>query len=209
MRATLLLLLTSAAIACADETALNSWLERQAQMRTLDVRFTQERKLPALKEPVRTPGRLSFRKPSDIRWQLGEPAATVITGDGKKITIVDHAEKEVREIAADSPQAARFAMLGGREFADAATFRETFEFKEHRVVSGIHQYTLRPRDRRTRARVPWVFLDIDPVKNELRALEIEMQDGSRVRSVFQHPSINAPLPDSHFKIEAADGYTRL
>jgi outer membrane lipoprotein-sorting protein len=176
-------------------------------MTSLDVRFIQERKLPALKEPVRTPGRMIFRKPDDIRWQLGEPAATVITGDGDKITIVDHAEKEVREIAADSPQAARFAMLGGREFGDAATFRETFEIKGHREVSGIHQYTLRPRDRRTRARVPWVFLDIDPAKNELRALEIEMQDGSRVRSVFQNPRINAPLPDATFRIEA-DGYTR-
>lgn len=207
MRAILLFLCLSVAASHADEAPLNAWLERQSQMRSLDVRFTQERKLPALKEPVRTPGRLSFRKPATVRWQLGDPAETVITGDGEKITLVDHREKEVREIDADSPQAARFAMLGGREFGDAATFRETFEVHGHREISGIHQYTLRPRDRRTRARVPWVFLDIDPGKNELRALEIQMQDGSRVRSVFHNPRINPTLPDAHFNVDA-EGYDR-
>ena len=201
-------LIASAAAVFADEAPLDAWLARQAETRTIDVRFTQERKLPALKEPVRTPGRLSFRKPAAIRWQLGEPAETLILGDGETLTIVDHREKTVQTLAADSPRAARFAMLGGREFGDAKAFRDTFEVHAHREVSGIRQYTLRPRDRRTRSRVPWMFLDIDPEKNELRALEIELQDGSRVRSVFQNPRFNIPLPDAHFKFEG-DGYKPL
>lgn len=201
-------LISATSVVLADEAPLNTWLARQAETRSIDARFIQERKLPALKEPIRTPGRLSFRKPASIRWQLGDPAETVILGDGETLTIVDHREKTVQSLAADSPRAARFAMLGGREFGDPEAFRESFEVHAHREVTGIHQYTLRPRDRRVRSRLPWMFLDIDPVKNELRALEIELQDGSRVRTIFQNPRLNAPLPDTHFKI-GADGYERL
>ena len=201
-------LIASAAVVFADEAPLDAWLARQAETRSIDVRFTQERKLPALKEPVRTPGRLSFRKPATIRWQLGEPAETVILGDGEKLTIVDHREKTIQTLAADSPRAGRFAMLGGREFGDAEEFRKTFEVHAHREVSGIHQYTLRPRDRRVRSRVPWMFLDIDPENSELRALEIELQDGSRVRTVFQRPRLDIDLPDGHFQADA-DGFERM
>ena len=203
MRRAILSLCLATGFAGADEAPLDAWLARQAEMRTLDVAFTQERKLPALNEPVRTPGRLSFRKPTAIRWQLGEPAATVIYGDGETLTIANHQEMTFQSLRADSPRAARFAMLGGREFGDATAFHESFLVHAHRVVEGIHQYTLRPRDRRMRGRLPWMFLDIDPAQNQLRALEIELQDGSRIRTIFENPKIDAELPARHFVFDPA------
>ncbi len=74
------------------------------------------------------------------------------------------------------------------------------------VDSGIHQYTLKPKDRRFRSQVPWVFIDIDPEKKELRVLEMELQDKSRVRTLFRNPKINGNLPDSLFKPDLT-GYT--
>ena len=38
-----------------------------------------------------------------------------------------------------------------------------------------------------RANVPWLFLDIDTRTGRLRAFELELKDGSRVRSVFCLP----------------------
>jgi outer membrane lipoprotein-sorting protein len=99
----------------------------------------------------------------------------------------------------DSPQAVRFSLLSGKAFQSAQAFYQAFEIVESRAVSGIHQYTLKATDRRTRAQIPWIFLDIDPVKNELRVLEFELQDKSRLRTVFMNPRFNVKLDDSLFK----------
>ncbi len=187
------------AIARADNAPLDAWLKRQPSITTLDTGFTQERKLPALKNPVTTPGRLSFSKPGKVRWQLGDPVETLAVSDGSTLTLIETAAKTARQTGVDSPQAARFSLLSGKAFESPELFRQSFEIIESRVTSGIHQYTLKARDRRLRTQIPWIFLDIDPAKNELRALELELQDKSRLRTVFHNPRFNLKLDDSLFK----------
>lgn len=183
----------------ADNTQLEAWLNRQKSITTLDAQFTQERRLPALKEPVVTSGRLCFSKPDKVRWQLGDPAETLAVSDGTTLVLMDTAAKTARKTGVDSPQAARFSLLTGKAFESAESFYQAFEVIETRVNSGIHQYTLKAKDRRVRSQVPWIFLDIDPEKNELRALEMELQDKSRLRTVFKAPQFNTKLPDSLFQ----------
>ncbi len=192
------LILAITATARADNAALEAWLARQKSIDSLETNFTQERKLPSLKQPVTTPGKLAFAKPGRVRWQLGEPAATLATSDGTTLTLIDYTEKTARQIPADSPQAARFSMLTGKGFQTAEDFYKMFEVTAWRVESGVHQYTLKPKDRRLRSQVPWVFLDIDPAKSELRAMEMELQDKSRVRTLFQNPRFNVKLAPAVF-----------
>lgn len=192
------------ASAVADDAPLEAWLQKQSTITTLDSEFIQERKLPALKNPTSTPGRLSFSKPGKVRWQLGTPFVTLAVSDGKTLTLLDAATKTARRMDADSPQAVRFSLLTGESFQSAEAFHQTFEVVESRVVSGIHQYTLKAKDRRIRKQVPWVFLDIDPKTNELRALEFELKDKSRLRTVFQMPRFNLKLDDSLFEPELSD-----
>jgi len=186
------------ALALADPAALESWLKRQTSITTLETSFTQERSLPSLKHPVTTRGKLSFAKPGRVRWQLGEPAASLALSDGTTLTLIDFPSKSARQIPADSPQAARFSMLTGKGFQTPQDFHAMFEVAGHRLNAGIHQYTLRPKDRRTRSQVPWIVLDIDPTKNELRAMELILQDKSRIRTLFQNPQYNPKLPPSLF-----------
>lgn len=187
------------AVARADNAPLDSWLKRQPSISSLDAAFTQERKLPALKNPTTTRGRLCFSKPGKFRWQLGDPVETLAVSDGATLTLIDTSSKTARRTAVDSPQAARFSLLSGKAFQSPEAFQQSFEIIESRVSSGIHQYTLKAKDRRIRSQIPWIFLDIDPEKNELRALELELQDKSRVRTVFQQPRIDAKLDDALFK----------
>ncbi|MEO7100114.1 MAG: outer membrane lipoprotein carrier protein LolA [Luteolibacter sp.] len=196
---TFIFAISSLASVRADNTALEAWLKRQPSINSLDTAFTQERKLPSLKNPTSANGRLSFMKPGKFRWQLGEPVETLAVSDGTTLTLVETAEKVAHQIPLDSPMAARFSLMSGKAFESQEAFQQTFEIIESRVTEGIHQYTLKARDRRMRSQVPWIFLDIDPVKNELRALELELQDKSRVRTIFHQPKINAALPDSLFK----------
>jgi outer membrane lipoprotein carrier protein len=193
-----LFLLLANAVANPDNAPLETWLKRQSSITTLDAEFTQERKLPALKKPVSTPGRLSFSKPGKVRWQLGDPFETLAVSDGTTLTLLDAASKTARRIGVESPQAVRFSLLSGKSFQSAEIFYQNFEIIESRITSGIHQYTLKAKDRRTRAAIPWIFLDIDPGKNELRALEFELQDQSRLRTVFNNPRFNLKLDDSLF-----------
>lgn len=194
-----LLLALLAAPALADTTALDAWLKRQATLQSLDATFTQERKLPALKEAVSTPGRLSFSKPSSVRWQLGDPVQTLAVSDGSTFTVMDAAEKSARKIPANSAAAARFSMLTGDAFGSPESFRATFDIHAHQVSSGIHQYTLKPKDRLMRANVSWLFLDIDPRRNELRAMEIELKDRSRIRTIFNQARFNVKFPAGFFQ----------
>jgi outer membrane lipoprotein carrier protein len=193
-----LFLLALAATVFAQDPVLDAWLSRQASVTSLEVPFVQERKLPALKEPVSTPGRLYFSKPDKVRWQLGNPFETLVVAQGKTLTLIDASAKTARRTAVDSPQAARFSMLSGKAFESAQSFTQSFEIIESRVTSGIHQYTLKAKDRRVRAQIPWIFLDIDPAKNELRAMEMELQDKSRIRTVFSNPKFNQKLDDALF-----------
>ncbi len=187
------------AIARADNAPLDAWLKRQVSITTLDAGFTQERKLPALKNPTTTPGHLSFSKPDKVRWQLGDPIETLAVSDGTTLTLIETATKTARRTGVNSPQAARFSLLSGRAFQSPEEFDQAFEITGSRLESGIYQYTLKAKDRRVRAQIPWVFLDIDPEKNELRALEMELQDKSRLRTIFSNPRFNLKLDDSLFK----------
>lgn len=182
----------------AADTPLEAWLKRQVTITSLDARFTQERKLPALKNPVTTLGRLCFSKPGKLRWALGEPFETLAVSDGTTLTLVEAATKTARRTAVDSPQAARFSLLSGQAFETPEKFHQTFEIIESRVTAGIFQYTLKAKDRRIRSQISWIFLDIDPEKNELRALEMELQDKSRLRTIFHQPRFNLKLEDSLF-----------
>lgn len=198
MRSLFLAFAALISVASAD-AVLDGWLERQATITSLDATFTQERKLPSLKQPVLTPGRISFAKPGKFRWQLGEPMQTLAVSDGETLILIEESEKSARRIAADSPQAARFSLLSGKAFESKESFHQSFDVIESRVTDGIHQYTLKPKDRRMRSHVPWVFVDVDPAKKELRVLELEMQDKSRVRTLFSNAKFNNKLPEALFK----------
>lgn len=199
-RALCLLALISLPVS-AENAALDAWLKRQATIKTMEVEFVQERRLPSLKQPVSTPGKLAFAKPGRVRWQLGDPVATLVLSDGTMLTMIDYRAKTAHRIPADSPQAARFGMLTGDGFQSAENFHAMFEVVARRVESGIHQYTLRPKERKTRAQVPWVFLDVDPAGHDLRAMELELKDKSRIRTVFQKPRLNVKLPAALFEAD--------
>lgn len=183
---------------------LRAWLARQTTIRTLSCDFIQERKLPALKEPLSTPGRLVFQAPNKVRWELGEPPESLAVSEGKMFTLVDYTKRQAKRVAVGSPQALRFSLLSLEGLRSPQDFDKAFEVVNDREVAGIHQYTLRPQDRRMRRSLSWVFLDIDAQRNELRAMELELQDGTRIRSVFYRPQYNRELPKNIFAVDLSE-----
>jgi outer membrane lipoprotein carrier protein len=199
MRVLLILLaLVSSLRAELDLQPLETWIGKQKTLRSLDTEFVQERKLPSLKKPVSTPGRLRMERPGKLRWELGSPAKTLAVSDGTTMTLLDVVKKRGKTIAAGSPEAKQFTLLSDNSFRDLASFQQTFELIESRVVSGIYQLTVRPQDKALRKQVPWMFLDIDTRTHELRALDLEMADKSRIRTVFSNSKVNARIDPAVF-----------
>jgi outer membrane lipoprotein carrier protein len=203
------ILLASAIAASAglDTRPLEAWLAKQKTMRTLEADFIQERQLPALKKPVSTPGHLTLAKPGKLRWDLGEPPKTIAVSDGNRITLVDVDRKRAMRIDRDSPRARSFTILGDDALDGGLDgFREAFELVESRVTDGIYQLTARPKDRSVRKQVDYVFFDIDPKTSMLRALELRLDDKSRIRTVFTRTRLNPKVPGDRFAVDLT-GYT--
>ena len=206
MRPLLVLLsLVSLAAAEPDLKPLEKWIGRQKTLRSLDADFVQERKLPSLKKPVSTPGRMRMVRPGKLRWELGNPVKTLAVSDGKTMTLLDVAKKRGKTIDAGSQEARQFTLLSDDAFRDLAGFRRAFELVESRMSGPIYQLTVRPKDKGMRKRVPWLFLDIDTRSHELRALDLELDDKSRIRTVFSNTKVNARVDPAVFTADTA-GY---
>ena len=194
-----LLALTSIASAELDTAPLEAWLAKQGSVTSLQADFIQERTLPALRKPVTTPGTFSMQRPGKMRWELGKPAKTLAVSDGTTMTLIDVDKKRARKIDASSARAKPFTLLSdGALNGDLEGFKKTFDLIESRVTNGIYQLTTRPRDRNMRDKVEWVFLDIDPKTQLLRAMEIRLDDNSRIRTIFSNSKFNPKLPADRF-----------
>ena len=207
MRLLVFLLLSIVARAEVDTAPLRAWLEAQKNVDSLEADFIQERTLPALKKPVTTPGKLTLSKPGKLRWDLGSPPKTVAVSDGKTITLVDVEKKRARRLDADSSRARSFTLLGDDALSGGLEgFSKVFELVESRVTRGIYQLTTRPKDRQMRDKVGYVYFDIDTSTNRLRALEMRLDDKSRIKTIFSKTRFNSKVPSSAFQFDLS-GYT--
>jgi len=199
MRALLILLsLVSLARAELDLKPLETWIGKQKTLQSLDTDFVQERKLPSLKKPAVTPGRMRMVRPGKLCWELGKPVKTFAVSDGTSMTLLDVAKKRGKRIDASSPEARQFTLLSEEAFRDLAGFQQAFELVESRMSGTIYQLTVRPKDKSLRKHVSWMFLDIDTRSQELRALDLELEDKSRIRTVFSNAKINAKVDPAIF-----------
>jgi len=190
-----------------DTKPIESWLTRQAGIKTLQADFIQERKLAALKNPVTTPGRMTLVKGGKMRWDLGEPTKTTTISDGTTILLIDLEEKRARSMDAKSSRAKAFNLLGDSALNEGIDgFTKAFELIEAKMTNGIYQVTTQPKDRSLRKQIPWVFFDIDPAKKQLRALEVQLDDKSRIRTIFTKTRFNEKVPSKHFEFDLT-GYT--
>ncbi|QJE94690.1 LolA family protein [Luteolibacter luteus] len=209
MRPLLVLLsLISLAHAELDSKPLETWINKQKDLQSLDARFVQERKLPSLKKPVATPGRMRMQRPGKLCWELGEPVKTMAVSDGQTMTLLDVSKKRGKRIDAESTEARQFTLLSDNAFRDLAGFQQTFELIESRVTDGSYQLTVKPKDKTLRRQVPWMYLEIDTKDYQLRSLELELEDKSRIRTVFSNAKINAKIDPAIFTPDTS-GYRML
>ena len=207
MRALLILAaLSTLARADLDVKPLETWIAKQKDMQSLEADFVQERELPSLKKPISTPGKLRMVRPGKLLWELGQPVKTLAVSDGTNMTLLDVEKKRGKKLDADDPEAKQFTLLSDQAFRDLAGFQEAFRLIESRVTAeGIYQLTVEPKDKQLSKHVPLMFLSIDQRTQEMRALELQLKDKTRIRTLFNKTRINPKIDPAVFQPDTS-GY---
>jgi len=188
-----------------DLAPLERWLERMAETKSVEADFVQQRFLRTLRKPLSTKGRLWLVYPDFLRWQLGDPPATVAIRNKGKLTVIEPKKKHARLFSLESKDGAGRSSAPVSLRAMIQSFpRSIDELAEHYEIRGLereketYELTLEPLDKSLSAMRQVVF-SIDAKEYFLRAVELQFRDKSKVRSVFTRLTFNHEIPASTFQ----------
>ena len=180
-----------------DLAPLKKWIARQGEARTVQADFTQTRSFKALKDPLASPGRIYFSAPSSFRWEVGDPAKTVVLRKGDTAYLIQPAKKRAQRFsAADLSHPGGTNPLPMMNFPLAKNFEDferQFEVQAINVDGTRCHAELLPRDVQTQKFVDVLKLDFDTSNGYLLAFEVRTHDGSMMRNDFTNVRFNGKL----------------
>lgn len=205
----LLRLVTAAAgVSGSDDanSALEQWLERAQGLKSWDASFVQTRYLKALAQPLQTRGRVWFASPDRFRWELGQPAQSIVLREGPNLQILSPKLRRVEEVsltnAVAGPMRDAMTLLDTGFPRDAASFHRQFNLlsiRTNQTPSGqqLYVFRLQPKASGARRFLPEMAVEVSSSDYQLTATELQFTDGSRMRNDFTNavlnPQINAEL----------------
>jgi len=197
----------------ADTNAvLNAWLAAQTNLHTWRADFTQTRVLKTLKQPLRTPGRVWFAKPTSFRWELGTPAQTIAVRARDEMLLIyprlKRAERYPVGAQASDEWREALALLEAGFPRDRADLDARFRILSLAETDGSWQLTLQPKSAFARKMMSEIRVGLATNTFELASTELVFVDGSRMRNDFTNPVLNPAFdekifdwkPDPDFKI---------
>lgn len=211
-----LLLLAALALAPAhaaekpDLAPIKKWIARQDDFRTVQADFVQTRTLRTVRKPLSSPGRVWFvAAPSLLRWELGEPAKTVVIRKGETYHLIEPAKKKAERVsAAGLGKKGAGQMLAIMSFPLAKNFDEFLREYEVLAVEPAQNrchLELAPRDPQARKIMNALRIDFDQTTGALIVFELVFRDGSSMRNDFSNVRINQKLDRRVFNFDLS-GY---
>jgi len=182
------------------------WLAANSGVNALKIDFTQTRTMRSVKIPVRQDGTLWLDYGGDqFRWQTGDPAQTIVVSLGKNILIVRTPMKKFEVRPAGSGGAPGMAALANGFPRTLTEFKQKYRVLETRPQGNTQRIITRPLGEGGRGVSTLTFV-IDSTHFRLLGIEIDLEDGSSVQTVFNQVQTNPPLPAGLFKPDV-EGYT--
>jgi len=200
---------TAAAESNAD-TALENWLERQANVKTWTADVVQIRKLKSLARPLEARGMLWFAYPNRFRWVMGDPPRTIAVRTQDTLLVVYPRFKRVEQypIGDGSNPAWKqaLALLEVGFPSDAAAFRERYELLSGTMNQEIWRFELQPVDKEARRLLKKVRLEVSSDSYVLLATELEFPDGSIMRNQFNRHQLNPEVAPGIFTYDIGEDF---
>lgn len=204
--------LVSAAVARPAEApaaVLERWLEKASSLQSLEAELSQERSLRTLRRPLVSPGRLWFKAPDSLRWQMGDPPRMIVVkaSSHPELWVLEPPRQRARAVypgsLGRSAPALEFLRAGFPR--SAAEFHRTFAVLGQQLSDGVLTVTARPKGPAAAEGVQQVVFRIDAASHHLREFEVELRDGSRLLTRVTSLRENPPLTESLFEV-SLQGY---
>ncbi len=163
------------------------WAEAQKTLPDMAVAFQQTRTIPALKQPVTARGHFWRFQDGAFRWELGEPAFTVLVHDMKEFRVREATDIPWQVLEEDDPRYRMWArFLSGRE-ASPEDLARHFLVKVAEDSPGVATVTLRPKAPFVKRYLKQIDLQISHSTKRLLQLRVLQGDGSTMLMQFGEP----------------------
>jgi outer membrane lipoprotein-sorting protein len=191
-------LAASRLMASEGDALLARWLAMQTNVATWSADFVQTRRLKALTSPLEAKGRVWFEAPARFRWELGQPARSIVLRTDADLLVLSpglrRAEHYPVATMASGPAGDVLALLEGGFPRDAAGFTNRFELLSSGATNGLQWLRFRPRSEGARRLLSEFSVLLATPGMELHGTELVMRDGSTMRTDFVGARLNGPLP---------------
>lgn len=192
------------------EAQFNKWFEVQTNLQSWSADFTQTRTLTVLNQPLVSAGKV-WVKPGEFRWELGQPAQTIMVRRPDQLLIIYPRLKRVEKYPLDAvptgPMKDALALLDASLPRDRATMEKNFQLLSATITNSILQMTLQPRNSDARKFIGEVVIGFHTNDFTIAATEMKIADGSRLRNDFTNVVVNQPLEAKLFEADWPADYT--
>ena len=199
------LVLPIRAAAPLDVTPVRKWIARQDEFRNVQADFTQTRSLRALRSPIAVPGRMCFSTPNSLRWELGDPAKTIVLRKGETYFLIQPAKKKAERLTsgnvAQEGGARGFAMMEFPLARDFGEFNRKFEILAVNTEGNRCHLEILPRDAQARKFLSALKIDFDTATGYMLSFEMATRDGSSMRNEFSNVRVNQKIDRRVFEYD--------
>lgn len=164
-----------------------AWLAAQKSAPDLRVEFRITKTMPALKQPVTSPGRFWNFADGRFRWETGKPATSVLVYDGVTLRSWEAVDKQWRQLNPNN-RSLRLWMdfLGGQNLTEANLIKD-FVVTAPAAMKPLASVILEPKSSRTRRDLQQLELKFNTVELRLVQLLVRQGDGGSQLMDFSEP----------------------
>jgi len=175
--------------------------DRQKGVTGWSAAVVQRKRDPLLKNEAVSRGRLSFRKPASLRWEVESPERRIVVMDGRTVTAYYPKRKEAERRDMQDDFAAR-AALGFFESGISASLPELERRFQVDLFRSDNQVVLRltPRSKMLSRVIASIRIHQDPVEGRPRRIVVEGARGDRTETTFSGVTLNPEFPPDTFSL---------
>ena len=207
----LIFVFSASGLRAADYDAqFNQWFAVQTNLQSWAGDFIQTRTLTVLNQPLVSHGKV-WVKPGEFRWELGQPAQTIVLRTPAQLLIVyprlKRAEKYPLDAVPTGPMKDALSLLDASLPRDRATMEKSFALLSAMETNSILQMTLQPRSEAARKFIGQIVIGFRTNDFTIAITEMKFADGSKLHNDFTNVVLNAPIEPKMFTADLPADYT--